>query len=281
MISVKTLADTYNLDTGDRLTTLELVYPRVVHSEFMTHRTFSRNAGSSRAKPIKTVIKEVEENPYIPRAFGLAQKGMQPKEFIYKDETDIDRWNEYQDYVEWWCGSLDQALEMAKKGAALGLHKQVVNRLLEPFQHISVVCTATDWDNFINLRTELDENGNPMADIPIYDLAVEVRDELDTHQPEQVHYGYWHVPYAGGEGWDDLSPQDQLRASIARCARVSYRTYQGGIDVDKDLALYYSLAKNNHLSPLEHVACATEDARFANLSGFKSFRGFYEDGRIN
>ena len=33
--------------------TMELQYPRFIHSEFMTHRMFSRNASSSRAIPIE------------------------------------------------------------------------------------------------------------------------------------------------------------------------------------------------------------------------------------
>ena len=45
------------------LWTFELTYPRYIHSEFMTHRVFSRNASSSRAIPVKRMIEQVRNNP--------------------------------------------------------------------------------------------------------------------------------------------------------------------------------------------------------------------------
>jgi thymidylate synthase ThyX len=274
MIEVKVLADSYNKETGDRLTTIEAKYPRVVHAELMTHRVFSRNAASSRAIPVSKMIEEVRNDPYIPRAFGLKQKGMQPKKFVTDGEM-------YQVYKSWWVASMQNALRQAEAGADLGLHKQIVNRILEPYQYMTTIVSATDWDNFIKLRTETDDNGNPMADIPIYDLALQIKTALDTHQPTFMDYGQWHIPFAGGEGWDELSATDQLRVAVARCARVSYKTHSGETDVNKDLALYKSLSENSHLSPMEHVATTTEDLRSANFSGFKSFRSFYEEGRIS
>jgi hypothetical protein len=259
------LTDSVNSETGSRLVSLQLRYPRVVHSEFMTHRVFSRNAGSSRARPIKKMIEDVQSDPYIPRAFGLAQKGMQPAEFIYPDNP------KYADYKDWWLNSMTYAVSQAEIGARLGLHKQVVNRLLEPFQFIDVVCSGTDWDNFIDLRTELDDNGNPMADIPIYDLALEIDQALATSTPHFLHSGEWHVPFSGGDGWDLLSESDQHKVAIARAARVSYKTWDGGTSLDKDLELYYRLLSSQHLSPFEHVAVA-EAGRHANFTGFKSFR---------
>lgn len=277
MIEVKVLADSYNKETGDRLTTIEARYPRVVHAELMTHRVFSRNAASSRAIPISKIIEDVENNPYIPRAFGLKQKGMQPNKFLTKETHPTS----YSVAENWWMYTLEQAVERAKQGIELGLHKQIVNRILEPYQHITTIISATDWGNFIKLRTEADENGNPMADIPIYDLALEIKSALDTHSPTLMDYGQWHIPFAGGEGWDELSATDQLRVAVARCARVSYKTHSGETDVNKDLTLYKRLSADSHLSPMEHVATTTEELRSANFSGFKSFRMFYEEGRIS
>lgn len=273
MIEVNVLADSYNSDSGDRLTTLELKYPRVVHSEFMTHRAFSRNAASSRARPVSTVIEDVRSNPYIPRLFDKPHKGMQPKSFISSEDGG------YQDCVDEWLDARDYNIAKAISLQEKGVGKQVVNRLLEPFQHITVVCTATEWDNFIKLRTETDINGKPMADIPIYDLAMEIEHTLNTHTPDILAYGDWHIPFSGGEGWDDLSWEDQLRVAVARCARASYGT-QGLTDTGKDLALYASLASDKHLSPMEHVACAWLPDRFANFRSFKSFRIYFEEGLI-
>ena len=55
-ISAKIIADSYSAINGKRITTFELVYPRFIHSELMTHRLFSRNAMSSRAVPIQKMI---------------------------------------------------------------------------------------------------------------------------------------------------------------------------------------------------------------------------------
>lgn len=276
MIEVKVLADSHNSETGDRLVTLQAIYPRVIHAELMTHRVFSRNAASSRAIPINKIIEDVENNPYIPRAFGLKQKGMQPNKFLTKKTHPTS----YSVAENWWMYTLEQAIDRAKQGVELGLHKQIVNRILEPYQHITTIISATDWDNFIKLRTEVDDDGNPMADIPIYDLAVEIRDVLNNHKPHNMNYGDWHIPFSGGEGWDDLSATDQLRVAVARCARISYAHAGTDTDPAKDLILYNRLSSNGHLSPLEHVATTTEAGRFANFSGFKSFRAFFEEGRI-
>lgn len=277
MIKVEVLADSLNMETGDRLTTIEAVYPRVIHSELKTHRVFSTNSSSSRAIPIQKMIEDVKQNPYIPRAFGLKQKGMQPKKFLTAGEN----WSiEYQHALDWWSDSMWTAIERAEEGAELGLHKQIVNRILEPYQHITTIISATDWDNFLELRTELDESGNPMADIPIYDLAMEVKKALDTHQPNELEYGQWHEPLAGGDGYDELSAVDQHRVSIARIARTSYLNTHGSRPVEKELELYWQLSNNKHLTPLEHIATATEAGRHANFSGFKSHRAFWEEGRV-
>lgn len=46
MIKAEVIADSLHEKTGTRITTFELVYPRFIHSEFMTHRIFNRNASS-------------------------------------------------------------------------------------------------------------------------------------------------------------------------------------------------------------------------------------------
>lgn len=273
-MSAKIIADSLNTDTGHRLTTFVLSYPRVVHSEFMTHRNTSRNAASSRARPIQTVIDDVLANPYIPRVFDKAHSGMQPKGYIKPGDK------LYQDLVDEWLDARDYAVAKALSLKDKGVGKQVVNRLLEPFQFITVICSATDWDNFINLRTEVDSSNLPMADIPIYDLALDVKYALNNSVPKRLSYGDWHIPFSGGDGWDDMTPADQMRVAIARCARVSYKLWDGTTSIDKDLDLYYRLSSDRHYSPLEHVACAVENERFANFSGFKSYRSFLEDGRI-
>jgi hypothetical protein len=59
--STKILADSISPD-GVRLTTLEVVMPRIVLAEFNTHRMLSRNSASSRAIPIEKMIRMVIPN---------------------------------------------------------------------------------------------------------------------------------------------------------------------------------------------------------------------------
>lgn len=274
--SVQILADSISLH-GRRLTTFEVKYPRVVHSELLTHRMLSKNSASSRAIPISKVIDSVVENPYIPTRFGLKQKGMQPRAFVSKD-NDPDR---YAELVDWWLQSRDLAVTNARAGESLGLHKQIVNRLLESFQYITVVLSGTDWDNFIKLRTEVDSAGNPMADYPLYELATLIQGKLNTHQPAQLKPFGWHMPYAGGEGWDDLDLYEKLHVCVARCARVSYKASH--IDADptakpfeSEIKLANSLGSSNHWSPFEHVAKAI-DGRWGNFNGFQQLRYIKEN----
>src|SRR5690349_17705362 len=139
----KVLADSINTN-GERLTTLEVSIPRVVLSEFNTHRAFSRNSASSRAIPIAKIIERVTTDPYVPRLFSLNTKGMSAKEYI--SETDPN----YDIAVQWWLESRDKAINSATSGLSLGLHKQVVNRILEPWMWQTIVVSSTDWDNFFD-----------------------------------------------------------------------------------------------------------------------------------
>jgi thymidylate synthase ThyX len=69
------VADSTNAK-GNRLTTMVVVFPRIVLAEFNTHRVFSRNSASSRAIPVEKMIAMVEEQPYVPEEWGSNQKGM-------------------------------------------------------------------------------------------------------------------------------------------------------------------------------------------------------------
>ena len=135
---------------GARLTTMEVRYPRFIHSEMMTHRVFSRNAASSRAVPIKKMIAAVREEPAMPIFWGKNQSGMAAREEIVGDarvraETE-------------WRRALDNALETAEQlsSSEVDLHKQLVNRILEPFAWITVIITATEWANFFTQRLHAD-----------------------------------------------------------------------------------------------------------------------------
>lgn len=243
---------------GVRLTTLQLRYPRFIHPEFMTHRAFSRNASSSRAIPTKRLIEDVERDLAAPIFWGKNQPGMQARVELDEDAKRVAKAT--------WFKSADLALEMAKRLADCGAHKQIVNRVLEPYAHINVVVTATDWDNFFKLRL------HPDAQPEIYELARVMKEAMDA-SPQlaaSVHLPYVQLSERGYHSYDVLA-----KISAARCARVSYMTHEGKTpDFDTDMALAERLLASKHMSPFEHAARALNDARSlaANLRGWCSYR---------
>jgi len=241
MFNAKVLADSTNT-CDNRLTTMELVYPRCVHSEILTHRMFSRNSASSRAIPVEKMIQQVETNPFIPLHWGKAQKGMQAYEELTAREIGECR---YQ-----WAYSCRWAIGTVKRLAEIGLHKQIANRLLEPWMWITVIVTGNEgaWNNFFALRCHHE------AEPHIQKIAGMAREVRSQSIPQKLSAGQWHLPLIGFEGDELLSDEDKVKVSVGRCARVSYLTHDGIRDVQADIDLHDRLLASKHFSPFEHVA---------------------------
>lgn len=244
-ISAKVIAHSSHPGCPD-LITVQARYPRFIHAEVMTHRVFSRNASSSRAVPIDRMIQDVLKDPAMPTAWGSNQPGMQAGvEIARKDEA-----------IAMWLEARDRAVEAARDAQRLGLHKQIVNRLIEPFGHISVVITATEWENFFVLRC------HPAADPTMQYLANAIQEAISASTPTYVGWNEWHKPYGG-----------MLLHSAARCARVSYLNHDGTEpDTGKDDDLAGMLMDSGHWSPFEHQATPTPGQHHANLNGWMSQR---------
>lgn len=237
---VKVIADSVS-ESGKRITTFQLKYPRFIHAEVMTHRVFSRNASSSRAIPVKKMIEQIRNNPAMPIHWGANQSGMQAK-------NEISKINNAE--LQWELAS-ELATLKAEKLNDLGLHKQIVNRILEPFQHIHVVLTATEFDNFIELRYHED------AQPEIYALAYLIKGQLETHKPKLLKDGEWHLPYVLDIEKEQYSLKDCLKISTARCCRSSYMKHGSDkINIADDFGLYCRLVDSRplHASPTEHQA---------------------------
>lgn len=273
------------------LHTLHLRYPRIIHAEAKTHRVFSlsheyfeaftptfdlmdnrklsRNARSSRAVPIQTMIDEVRETPFIPWHWGKNQKGMQAgaecnEPVLIPDWDDIDFHGKphlrSHTREEAWLHTRDKAVDVATAMMEAGYHKQLVNRLLEPFMWIDVLVSSTDWDNFLWLRDHKD------AEPHIRDLAVLVREALDTALVQELKEGEWHLPYitkedreaaARSREADNLGRDKWLcKVSAARCARISYAPFDGDASYERELERYNQLVTSDrvHASPTEHQA---------------------------
>lgn len=249
------------------LITFQLRYPRLVHSEVMTHRVFSRNASSSRAIPVKRLIEDVLSDTAMPIHWGRNQKGMQAFEensdLIYHEAVSpfdvLEARFEGVTAEQAWRKARDNAVAVARAFAGAEYHKQIVNRLLEPFSHINVVVTASNYDNFLHLRR------HPDAQPEIKALADRMWEALQDSTPEVLEQGEWHTPYAPkgskritAEGEETLLTLDQrIKCSVSRCARVSYLTHDGRIPaLEEDLELYDRLLGSQplHASPAEHQA---------------------------
>lgn len=278
MITVKVIEDSVS-EAGDRLTTLQLLYPRFIHAELLTHRVFSRNASSSRAIPVKKMIEMIRNEPAMPIHWGKNQPGMQAAE-----ELDDFHKKEVQGA---WLLAAQNAATVAEQMMDLGLHKQVANRILEPFQHISVVLTATEFDNWRELRRHTD------AQPEIQHLATEIDIRMNASTPKLLAYGDWHLPYITVEdisalyeaGYGDEETLDALKKiSAARCCRVSYLKHDGTkSDLNEDLALCYRLAAARpiHASPFEHQATPMPDVEpriYFNGGGDVEVKSFVPEG---
>jgi len=238
MYSAKILADSIS-PLEIRLTSMEVSYPRMVHSEILTHKVLSRNSSSSRAIPVTKMVEQVEKDPAIPVYWGKNQSGMQAREEL----DGIERWEAECE----WLAARDSAVKHAKRLIEIGAHKQIVNRLLEPWMFITVVVTATEWANFFHLRC------HPDAQPEVKLIADMMRELYLGNKPKPLDYGQWHLCYIQ-EDEKDLDIELLKKLSVARAARVSYLTQSGVRDHEKDIKLHDDLIQNCHFSPTEHIA---------------------------
>jgi thymidylate synthase ThyX len=270
--TAKVLLDSEHPNYGPTLTTVECTFARSALAELNTHRAFSRNSASSRAIPVAKMLAQVQENPFIPRRFSMSQKGMSASEFV-DYAVDPSAW---QDVAEWWLKSRDKAIESAQEGLDYGLHKQDVNRILEPFMMHTAIISSTEWDNFFQLRLAQDDKGNPLAYPPIFDLAMAIMVAISDSEPTIPEDG-WHTPLIGFDGDEAFNLKDKLKVSAARVGRVSYLTHEGIRDVEADIKLFGSLSTNGHFSPLEHVAqVGGPEERTSNFTGWTQLRRLVE-----
>lgn len=271
---------------GKEIATYELEYPRFVHSEFMTHRLFSRNAASSRAIPVSKCIDQVTVNPAMPIHWGKNQPGMKADEecdsMVYIHDfhtTREDAWRLAGDDMAGYADMLSLA----------GYHKQIVNRLLEPFQFIKVVCTATEFDNFFHLRNHKD------AQPEIQELARVMLECNNKSTPELLQSGEWHAPYVttarDQDTWERtyfigefrknqkrITAEEALKVSASCCAQVSYRLLDDSLE--KAIAIYDNLVTSTpvHASPFEHQASPMEYPQELDGENLSSYIGPSMDG---
>jgi thymidylate synthase ThyX len=263
MYAAKIIMDSIN-EVGNRLTTFEVTYPRFVHSEFMTHRLFSRNAASSRAIPNEKLRHRITDDPVLPVYWGQNQSGMQASEELNSEAQRLAS--------KTWLQARDEMLLASQHLTQLGVHKQLCNRLLEPWMWITVIVTATEYENFFHLRC------HPDAQPEIQKVAHMMRALYRTNSPKLLKSGMWHTPYIQAD--EALDCYESLRVSVARCARVSYLTHDGKREIDADLKLFDRLQTSGHWSPFEHVAVSLSmPERSGNFWGWMQYRKLFHGVR--
>lgn len=260
MYSVKIIKDSL-APCKRRLTTFECRYPRFIHSEVMTHRFFSRNAASSRAIPVDKMLQRIQDNPAHPIWWGANEPGMKAKAELEGENLNTVKCE--------WFDAMDSAVHHARAMLEAGAHKQIVNRILEPFSLITTIVTATNYENFFTLRYHKD------AQPEFGYLAKLMADVYYNSEPKKVWSGFWHLPYIQ-EDELDLPLEILQQVSVARCARVSYLTHDGKRAIEKDMELFENLRNGSgfgHWSPFEHVAQALQyDLSSGNFRGWEQFR---------
>lgn len=291
MYKAKVIADSIS-EAGCRLVTIEVTMPRIVLAEYNTHRVFSRNTASSRAIKSERLIKAIEENPFIPEKFPANKAGMQATEWL---EGDAHIEAEAQ-----WLYARDNALRTVKKFETLGVHKQIANRLLEPFMWVTNVTSATEWNNFFLQRVDKelalsgswehyrevnDRRENPFpAQYEIQKIAYLMVNAFKYSNPKLLKMGEWHLPYVKEEEKELFSQEDLIMLSGGRCGKISFLNHGETNTPETDIGIAKNrMVANKHWSPVEHPATPLETADFCgNFRGWKQQRKFYagESGEL-
>jgi thymidylate synthase ThyX len=302
-IEAKVIADSISV-RGERLTTFLLTFPRIILAEFNTHRAFSRNSASSRAIPFKKMVESVENNPFIPIAWQKDHKGMQGTEYLTHPL-------EIKEAEGMWRRSLECALTTSKDVYRAGVTKQLCNRLLEPFMWHTVICTATDYENFFELRCpEYIVNwypaNRPEALEPAQasfrskkDAIARTNGECDDWTEEDwrevnISQAEIHIQALAEAMWDAMNEstpkvlqagewhipfgEEDVKIATAKCARVSYTTVGSTSNNSHtaDIELYNRLLESGHMSPFEHCAQVMEPERYFEKPYSRNFRGFMQ-----
>jgi hypothetical protein len=313
-IQAKVIADSKSI-RGERLTTFLLTFPRIILSEFNTHRMFSRNSASSRAIPFAKMVESVETNPFIPIAWQKHHHGMQGAQYF--DSLDTIKWvnmsgniSAQKGLTELWLEASGFAISCAQGLNQAGLTKQLANRLLEPFMWHTVICTATEYENFFKLRcpeyvVSWYPANRPEALEPAQasfrskkDAIARTNGECDSWTEEDwresnISQAEIHIQALAEVMWDAMNEStpkilhvgewhipfsDDLQVATARCARVSYTTV-GSTSSNShtaDIELYNRLLESGHMSPFEHCAQVMEPERYFDRPYSRNFKGFVQ-----
>lgn len=235
------------------MTTMEIEYPRFILAELNTHRMLSKNSASSRAIPVKAMHQHIRDNTAGPVYWGVNQPGMKAREALDPSDT--------AEALMIWAKARDSALDYASQLSDLNLHKQITNRITEPWMLMKTVISGTEWRNFFWLRDH--EDAQPEIAL----LAKRMHEAYEASTPVGLEAGEWHLPYVNtarhvgtdelhyfDSNWDQITLKDAIFVSASCCAQVSYR--KSDDTLEKARKIYAQLIESEpaHASPVEHQA---------------------------
>lgn len=272
MYEAKVICDSIG-PNGMRLTSIQWTFPRVVLAEVVTHRRLSieevfcpvrtttldlsKNSASSRAIPFHRMLEKVMSDPYIPERFSKSGPGMSEAGWLEGEA--------HQRAHTAWLEALGYACSKATAMFNAGVHKQDVNRLLEPWAWVTQIATADalGWGNFFALRCH---NAAHPAFRHVARMAFLA---YRKSKPDELSWCQWHLPYVKPEEkvdfkWFPSSPTlldakevpDLIQFSAARCAWLSYVNHDRDGTPEQMKRTFARLVAEVpiHASPCEHQA---------------------------
>lgn len=249
--TAKILADSIS-PAGVRMTTLEIEYPRFILSELNTHRMLSKNSASSRAIPVRAMHEHIRENTATPVHWGVNQPGMKASEELSGAALSAAKY--------YWAKARDSAIAWSTELADLGIHKQVTNRITEPWMTMKTVISGTEWANLLWLRAHAD------AQPEFHELATKIMEARINSTPIELSPGEWHLPYIQtqrnssgrltylGPDKEAMTLVDARVVSASCCAQVSYRKNDDSLEKAHKIFKQLIESQPCHASPVEHQA---------------------------
>lgn len=239
-VSARIISDSISV-ASPRMVSVLAIYPRFIHPEVLRHRPLSHSVSSSRAIQVAKQLARVLQDPAEPVEYGSNRPGMQAGAPLTGWRRSLTRFA--------WHSAMYGAVGAAWAASKAGAHKQVANRIIEPWTHTVEIISGTDWDDFFRLRIHDD------ADPTIRAFALEVRKAFDTSTPEWLEPGEWHLPLVTRNERLNFHTDVLRRVSAARCARASYLNHDSTApQIGRDLELANRLITSQHWSPFEHQA---------------------------
>lgn len=279
-IRAKVLKKSKSSVTGIEFVTYEIEYPRIILAELNTHGMTSRNSASSRAIPFLKMLEQLNGRPV---RFGQSNPGMQDK----GEDFDAQLGAGYSP-EGWWDLAKLSAINFSREFYEAGYHKQVYNRLTEPFQMMKTVISATEWANFFWLRN------HDAADPTLQELARVMKEAYDGTEAETLQPGEWHLPYVDtwrddfdqlwyGDRADDgevtiYALDDAIKISCARSAAVSFRNEDYGLGKSKEVYERLVGDARKHASAFEHAGTPMQRKDYEAYINLPQYPSTWEPG---